>query len=92
MGKCHMCKEELEFDCTGVEDTVVCGKCFRRLSDPTLGREENNMEKLGVDEGIDQEKLEKMASEGCPQCGGEVERHGDILSCKNCGTEPFEQK
>jgi ribosomal protein S27AE len=51
----------------------------------------DDMEKYGVDETIDQEKLEKSASEGCPKCGGKVTRHGAILICKNCGTEPFEQ-
>jgi ribosomal protein S27AE len=49
------------------------------------------MEKFGVDEGIDQEKLEKSAAEGCPKCGGQVTRHGNVLSCAKCGTEPFEQ-
>jgi len=49
------------------------------------------MEKYGVDEQINQEKLEKQASEGCPKCGGKVTRHGNILACENCGTEPFEQ-
>jgi hypothetical protein len=51
------------------------------------------MEKLGVDEGVDQESLEKIAAEGCPNgCGGKITRHGSILSCSNCGTEPFEKK
>lgn len=50
------------------------------------------MEKYGVDESTDQEKLEKQASEGCPKCGGKIERHGNVLTCRNCGTEPFEQK
>jgi hypothetical protein len=50
------------------------------------------MEKLGVDEGVNQQDLEKAASEGCPQCGAKVERHGQILTCPNCGTEPFEKK
>lgn len=53
--------------------------------------ENKEMEKYGVDEQVDQEKLEKQAAEGCPKCGGKVERHGDILACVNCGTEPFEQ-
>lgn len=50
------------------------------------------MEKLGVDESSNQEKLEKIASEGCPKCGGKVEQHGSVASCVNCGTEPFESK
>lgn len=55
-------------------------------------RRSKAMEKYGVDESTDQEKLEKQASEGCPKCGGKVERHGSTLMCRNCGTEPFEQK
>ena len=50
------------------------------------------MDKLGVDEQVDQEKLEKQSSEGCPTCGGKVTAHGSVLSCANCGTEPFEKK
>jgi ribosomal protein S27AE len=48
------------------------------------------MEKYGVDEGG--EELEKKASAGCPQCGGKVEKHGNVLTCPKCGTEPFETK
>lgn len=50
------------------------------------------MEKYGVDEtkGQDQEKLEKQAAQGCPMCGGKVERHGSTLMCASCGTQPFE--
>lgn len=48
------------------------------------------MEKYGVDEGKDSESLEKSAAEGCPKCGGKVERHGNVLRCPSCGTEPFE--
>jgi len=48
------------------------------------------MEKLGVDEsGSDQEKV---AAEGCPVCGRKPERHGNVLACPQCGTEPFEKK
>lgn len=50
------------------------------------------MEKYGVDENVDGEKLEKQASEGCPGCGAKVQRHGNVLVCPNCGTAPFEQK
>ena len=55
--------------------------------------QENNegMEKYGVDEGVDQEKLEKSAAEGCPKCGGPVEMHGSVAICKKCGSEPFEK-
>lgn len=51
------------------------------------------MDKYGVDEGADQESLEKRASQGCPKCGSQkVIRHGKTLICPNCGTEPFEDK
>ena len=49
------------------------------------------MEKLGVEEsGVDDEKLEKAASEGCPNCGAKVAQEGKILICPRCGTKPFE--
>jgi Zn finger protein HypA/HybF involved in hydrogenase expression len=48
------------------------------------------MEKLGVDEGVDQEVLEKQAAAGCPKCGSKVEKVGNLLYCPNCGTEPWE--
>ncbi len=47
------------------------------------------MEKFGVDEGT--EDLEKRAQQGCPKCGGKVERKGPLLFCERCGSEPFEQ-
>jgi len=49
---------------------------------------EKNMDKLGVDETGSEN--EKKASEGCPKCGSKVERHGNVLACPKCGTEPFE--
>lgn len=54
--------------------------------------EEIAMEKLGVDEGADQEEMEKAATQGCPECGATVEKHGRLLSCPNHGTAPFEKK
>ncbi len=51
---------------------------------------EKNMDKLGVDEGNTDN--EKLATEGCPQCGAKVERHGDVFACPTHGTEPFEKK
>lgn len=48
------------------------------------------MEKYGVDESTDQEKLEKQAAEGCPVCGRKPEKHGKVLMCPVHGTEPFE--
>ena len=59
---------------------------FRRLI------KENPMEKLGVDEGVDQEKSEKAAAQGCPACGAKVEKVGSLLVCPRCGTAPFERK
>jgi DNA-directed RNA polymerase subunit RPC12/RpoP len=50
------------------------------------------MEKLGVDEGTDQEELEKKAARGCPKCGQKVEVMGKVLACPTHGTEPFEKK
>jgi len=50
------------------------------------------LEKYGVDESVDQEKLEKQAGEGCPECGQKLERHGKVLMCPTHGTEPFEGK
>lgn len=52
------------------------------------------MEKYGV--AMTQEELMKLASEdGTPvthaACGGgKVTRHGPVIICENCGTEPFE--
>lgn len=47
------------------------------------------MDKYAVDE---QQDNEKIASEGCPECGAKVERHGNVLACPVHGTEPFEKK
>lgn len=50
------------------------------------------MEKFGVDEGVDQETLEKKASNGCPECGRkDLTKHGSLLFCPVHGSEPFEQ-
>lgn len=64
---------------------------FRRSRYVHQALKENPMDKLGVEEGQDQEKMEKAANQGCPKCGATPERHGNILSCPNCGTEPFEK-
>jgi len=48
------------------------------------------MEKYGVDESVDQHKLEKQATQGCPKCGRAPVRHGAVLICPQCGSEPFE--
>lgn len=50
------------------------------------------IEKFGVDEGTDQDALEKAAAEGCPKCGARCSRQGNLLICPNCGTEPFERQ
>lgn len=48
------------------------------------------MDKYGVDEGKS-DKMNKLASEGCPKCGSKLELHGNVLICPKCGTEPFEE-
>ncbi len=64
------------------------------LTRKILGKEprtrSKTMEKFGVDE--QQADNEKVASEGCPECGAKVERHGNVLACPTHGTEPFEKK
>jgi len=50
------------------------------------------MDKLGVDESVNQSSMEKAAAEGCPECGAAVTRHGNILVCPKHGTAPFEKK
>lgn len=50
------------------------------------------MDKLGVDEGVDQEELEKKAASGCPTCGKTPIRQGNVLLCPEHGSEPFEQE
>lgn len=53
--------------------------------------EEEGMDKFGVDEGAqDQEKLEKQAAQGCPECGSKLIKHGSVLLCPNHGSSPFE--
>ncbi len=55
-------------------------------------RKKEIMEKLGVDEQIDeQEELEKKAAHGCPECGAKVIRNGKVLLCPTHGSEPFER-
>jgi ribosomal protein S27AE len=49
------------------------------------------MEKYAVDESVDTETLEKVATAGCPQCGSAVARNGNVLMCPRCGSEPFEE-
>lgn len=55
---------------------------------------ENNegIEKYGVDEATahDQERLEKQAAKGCPECGAHLIKQGSVLLCPTHGSEPFE--
>lgn len=53
-------------------------------------KDEETMDKLAVEEDVDQEELEKRAEAGCPECGKELERHGKTLICPVHGSEPFE--
>ena len=57
-----------------------------------MAKEEEGMSKFGVDEtsNVDQERLEKMAASGCPECGSKVTKHGNTLLCPNHGSAPFE--
>lgn len=51
-----------------------------------------HMDKYAVDTGAgDQEKLEKQAAAGCPECGQKLEKQGKVLACPTHGTEPFEK-
>ena len=78
--------------------TVTFSKArpFRQLIRARFGTapviEEIVMEKFGVDEGADQEQLEKKANEGCPECGKKPEKHGKVLMCPTHGSEPFETR
>jgi hypothetical protein len=55
---------------------------------------EEGMTKFGVDEttGVNQEKLEKAAAEGCPECGEKLTKHGSVLLCPKHGSAPFEKE
>lgn len=55
-----------------------------------MNDDDNEMTKLGVDEGLDEE-LEKRAAQGCPKCGKTPKRVGKLLVCDDCGSEPFER-
>lgn len=64
------------------------GRHLKRLLDEQY--KESTMEKYGVDENVDQKKLEKQAAEGCPECGRPLTKHGSVLICPEHGSEPFE--
>lgn len=53
---------------------------------------DEGMSKLGVDESVNQEQLEKQAAKGCPVCGAPVEVIGNLLRCPRHGTEPWERE
>jgi len=57
------------------------------MNDP---KNEEQMEKYGVDENTDSERLEKKAAGGCPKCGKTPVRHGSVLMCPDHGSETFE--
>lgn len=65
---------------------------FKRSPRVQIELKETHMDKFAVDEGSDQETLEKAAAQGCPECGAKPERHGQTLVCPNHGTAPFEKK
>jgi hypothetical protein len=50
------------------------------------------MEKYAVDETVEQNAMEKAATQGCPECGAKCERHGNLLFCPTHGSAPFEKK
>ena len=55
---------------------------------------QEGMDKFAVDEtsGRSQEQLEKMAAQGCPECGEKLTKHGSVLLCPIHGSAPFEQR
>lgn len=86
-----------------VSVVAVCAKyyvSFRRSTrlrealQVRFGKQEKvmGMDKYGVDEDADGEKLEKAAAEGCPKCGAKCTKHGNTLVCPTCGTEPWESE
>ena len=48
------------------------------------------MDKYGIDQSGQDD--DKVAAEGCPQCGAEIVKHGEVKICPNCGTAPWEGK
>ncbi len=66
----------------------------RLLDEHYLENDMCEMSKYGVDTstGKDDEKLEKLAADGCPDCGSDLTKHGSVIACPKCGTAPFEAK
>ena len=56
-------------------------------------KEDEGMDKYAVDEtaGLTSQEQEKRAAEGCPRCGRVLEKHGSVVVCPECGSEPFEK-
>jgi len=51
------------------------------------------MEKYAGYEGVDQEYIEKKASQGCPICGRkDLNKYGSVILCPVHGSEPFEER
>jgi hypothetical protein len=60
--------------------------------EPTMEKKsDEGMTKYAVDEGYDQDQLEKAAARGCPICAQPVVKHGRVVACPTHGTEPFER-
>lgn len=57
----------------------------------TENENEEGMDKYGVDENAIQVDLDKVASQGCPECGAKLTRHGNTVLCPKHGSKPFER-
>lgn len=56
-----------------------------------LLRKDLEMDKYGVDENFGAGELEKLAAEGCPECGETLVKHGSVILCPVHGSHPFER-
>lgn len=50
------------------------------------------MDKFAVEQAQDQAALTKAASQGCPECGSKIQKHGNVYLCPNHGSKPFERR
>jgi len=50
------------------------------------------MTKYGVDESETDDEKKASAETKCPDCGSEVEKHGQTKICPQCGSAPFESE
>ena len=48
------------------------------------------MEKYGVKTSADELLKQGSAVLRCPKCSSVAERHGEVIKCPHCGTQPFE--